>query len=248
LSIINKSIKAELEMARRVQMAFMPESFPESSKISFSGLYIPMHDLGGDFYDVFELDKNRFGVVMADVSGHGASASLVTAMVKTFFNAKTVSEKSPNEIVTEIHNSIFNTLGHFGIFITLIYAIIDLNKMEISYSNAGHVPGIILGKNNEVDYIPANGTIAGVFSHAKYVLDKVSIKKGDTIILFTDGLPESKCGIDGMIGMDKFLDIIKKRKSDDLKKMADGIAGDVLSFSSESETDDDKTLLIVGIS
>ncbi|HQQ24615.1 MAG TPA: DUF3369 domain-containing protein, partial [Spirochaetota bacterium] len=129
LSIKNKSIKHELEMARKVQMALFPRVFPNNERCSFFGLYVPMQDLGGDFYDVFSIDEDNTAFAIVDVSGHGPSASLVTAMIKIFFNAKSAYGKTPAEIIEEIHQCILNTVGVSGIFATIFFGIINHKLM-----------------------------------------------------------------------------------------------------------------------
>lgn len=246
LSIKNKSIKHELEMARKVQMALFPRVFPNNERCSFFGLYIPMQDLGGDFYDVFSIDEDNTAFAIVDVSGHGPSASLVTAMIKIFFNAKSAYGKTPAEIIEEIHQCILNTVGVSGIFATIFFGIINHKLMTLDYANAGHTPGILL-RDNETVFLNSNATVAGVFKGAEYVTDRIKLDGGERIILFTDGLVEARNTSDQMIGNENFYKILSERNSLSIEEMCLKVFEDVSNYSRGIDPDDDKTILITEI-
>lgn len=247
LSQKNAGIKRELEMAQRVQMSFLPSVFPQSDVIRFSGRYMPMQDLGGDFYDVFHLGPNKFGVVIADVSGHGASASLVTAMVKMFFTETSAADKRPDQVINEVHRNMLNTVGHSGIFITVFYGIIDTERMVMEYVNAGHAPGILLSADGGMSLIESNATIVGAFRNAEYGTLEMPLRHGDTLVLFTDGLPEAKSADGGIIGSDPFYEMVKKCRALPVEEMSQAILDAVNSCSADSQGDDDKTILIAAL-
>ncbi len=246
LSIKNKSIKHELEMARKVQMALFPRVFPNNERCSFFGLYVPMQDLGGDFYDVFSIDEDNTAFAIVDVSGHGPSASLVTAMIKIFFNAKSAYGKTPAEIIEEIHQCILNTVGVSGIFATIFFGIINHKQMTLDYANAGHTPGILL-RGNETVFLNSNATVAGVFKGAEYVTDRIKLDGGERIILFTDGLVEARNTSDQMIGNENFYKILSERNSLSIEEMCLKVFEDVSNYSKGIDPDDDKTILITEI-
>jgi len=246
LSIKNKSIKHELEMARKVQMALFPRVFPNNERCSFFGLYVPMQDLGGDFYDVFAIDEDNTAFAIVDVSGHGPSASLVTAMIKIFFNAKSAYGKTPAEIIEEIHQCILNTVGVSGIFATIFFGIINHKQMTLDYANAGHTPGILL-RGNETVFLNSNATVAGVFKGAEYVTDRIKLDGGERIILFTDGLVEARNTSDQMIGNENFYKILSERNSLSIEEMCLKVFEDVSNYSKGIDPDDDKTILITEI-
>ncbi len=246
LSLKNKNIKHELEMARKVQMTLFPTVYPDNDRCSFFGLYIPMQDLGGDFYDVFVIDENNTAFTIVDVSGHGPSASLVTAMIKIFFNAKSAKEKTPAEIIDEIHQCILNTVGVSGIFATIFFGIINHKEMTLDYANAGHTPGILL-RGNETMFLSSNATVAGVFKGAKYQTDRIKLEGGDRIILFTDGLVEARNTSEQMIGNENFYKLLSDRNNLNIEQMCLKIFEDVSDYSKGTDPDDDKTILITEI-
>jgi len=246
LSIKNKSIKHELEMARKVQMALFPRVFPNNERCSFFGLYVPMQDLGGDFYDVFSIDEDNTAFAIVDVSGHGPSASLVTAMIKIFFNSKSAYGKTPAEIIEEIHQCILNTVGVSGIFATIFFGIINHKLMTLDYANAGHTPGILI-RDNETVFLNSNATVAGVFKGAEYVTDRIKLEGGERIILFTDGLVEARNTSDQMIGNENFYKILSERNSLSIEEMCLKVFEDVSNYSKGIDPDDDKTILITEI-
>ncbi|HPM35350.1 MAG TPA: DUF3369 domain-containing protein [Spirochaetota bacterium] len=246
LSLKNKNIKHELEMARKVQMTLFPTVFPNNERCSFFGLYVPMQDLGGDFYDVFAIDENNTAFTIVDVSGHGPSASLVTAMIKIFFNAKSAYGKTPDEIIDEIHQCILNTVGVSGIFATIFFGIINHKEMTLDYANAGHTPGILL-RDDKTVFLSSNATVAGVFKGAEYETDRVKLEGGERIILFTDGLVEARNTSDKMIGNEDFYKILSKRNSLPIDQMCLKVFEDVSDFSKGTDPDDDKTILITEI-
>ncbi len=205
-----------------------------------------MQDLGGDFYDVFAIDEDNTAFAIVDVSGHGPSASLVTAMIKIFFNAKSAYGKTPAEIIDEIHQCILNTVGVSGIFATIFFGIINHKKMTLDYANAGHTPGIIL-RDNETIFLNSNATVAGVFKGAEYVTDTAKLEGGERIVLFTDGLVEARNTSDKMIGNENFYKILSERNSLPIEDMCLKVFEDVSNYSKGIDPDDDKTILITEI-
>lgn len=248
LSVKNRNIKHELEMARKVQMTLFPSVFPDSGKVHFTGKYLPMQDLGGDFFDVFKIDEERTAFAIVDVSGHGPSASLVTSMIKMFFSAKMVSSGTTSDTINEIHHNMLSTVGASGIFATMFLGIINHNNLSLEYSNAGHTPAVIISKNKSVKLLRSNATVVGVFQNAVYVSDTLQLEPGDRIILYTDGLIEARNPNDKMLGENDFHSMLSEYRNVPLDQMCDKIFNEISSYSAGIEQDDDRTMLAADLS
>ncbi|MFW5808163.1 MAG: DUF3369 domain-containing protein, partial [Spirochaetota bacterium] len=192
LNIKNVTFERELNMARSVQQAILPFSFTESPNFIISGQYVPMQNLGGDYYDVFPFSDTKLAFAMVDVSGHGISAALITTMAKMSFAGMAREYNPPFYILDQMNKSIYSSIGTAGMFLTAFYGIIDLEKSKLIYSNGGHNAVLIVRKDGSIDSYDSLNTIIGMFPEEEFISSDTHIDSGDTVVCYTDGIIESK--------------------------------------------------------
>lgn len=181
------TIKKDLETARKIQMRILPDKLPKNQKLSMFVSYHPLYDVGGDFYDFFEF-PNGFGLVIADVTGHGVSAALDSSTVKIAFrNAKEFKE-SPKELIGAMNRFLCTSLH--ARFVSAAYFYFDFEEMKLKFSSAGNPPFILI-RNREIESFECPGLLLGVRSNFEYEECVVSLQEGDRILIFTDGLYEN---------------------------------------------------------
>ncbi|MCG6153992.1 SpoIIE family protein phosphatase [Leptospira bandrabouensis] len=181
------TIKKDLETARKIQMRILPNKLPQNLKLTMEVSYLPLYDIGGDFYDFFEF-SDGFGLVIADVTGHGVSAALDSSTVKIAFrNAKEYKE-SPSELVAAMNRFLCTSLH--ARFVTVAYFYLDLVKMKLHFSSAGSPPFLII-RNREIESFECPGLLLGVRSNFEYEEKIVPLQEGDRLVIFTDGLYEN---------------------------------------------------------
>ncbi|MGE8723257.1 7TM diverse intracellular signaling domain-containing protein [Leptospira terpstrae] len=181
------TIKKDLETARKIQMRILPDKLPTNQKLSMVVSYLPLYDVGGDFYDYFEF-SDGFGLVIADVTGHGVSAALDSSTVKIAFrNAKEFKE-SPKELIGAMNRFLCTSLH--ARFVSAAYFYIDFENMKLCFSSAGNPPFILI-RNREIESFECPGLLLGVRSTFEYEERVVDLKEGDRVLIFTDGLYEN---------------------------------------------------------
>ena len=188
-------VEQELTTARRIQSATIPQSSPVIPDLRVATRYQPMTSVAGDFFDFLKTDERSLTILVADVSGHGVPAALGASMLKVCFAAQRQQGKNPAEILTGLNVMLRGSLG--GQYVTAACAAIDLAAQTITYSGAGHPPGLLLRRNRgEVAQLAENGLFIGPFRHAAYSNISVPFEDGDKLLLYTDGILEAT-GPDG---------------------------------------------------
>ncbi|MCW7498322.1 SpoIIE family protein phosphatase [Leptospira levettii] len=182
------AIRKDLEVARRIQMRILPAEAPKSEHLSAIVSYLPLYDIGGDFYDYFDANENKLGIVIADVTGHGVSAALDSSTVKIAFrNAKSFMH-SPMELMAEMNQFLCTSLN--ARFVSAAYFYFDFEKMKVTFSSAGNPPLIFI-RDGEVHSAECPGLLLGVRPDFFYEQKEVLLRKGDRLLIFTDGLYEN---------------------------------------------------------
>lgn len=188
----NAVMQDELNLARRIQMKFIPSEAPDN--IAFH--YKPMYQIGGDYFDFIRRSDGRIGIFISDVSGHGVPAAFVTSMIKSFSLEHTEVIKSPSEFLMQLNDFLLPMTA--GNFITAFYAIYDPLKKTLEYSNAGHNPPLLLSGDSISSIYVKNGFPLAVTSgnemkkmNKNYRDSSIELKCKDKAFFYTDGLTEA---------------------------------------------------------
>lgn len=245
----NIKLQEDLKIARKLQCSLLPRKLPQD-KIKFSYMYKPCETLGGDFLDIFKIDGEHVGIYIADVSGHGVSASMLTVFLRTSINKKL---PSPAQALKDLYTK-FNDHGFdHDLYITVFYAIINLKLKTIKFSNAGHnVCPIVFNKNltDRFDLLRVPGIpISNWMDSPDYVDKIVSLKKGDRIFLYTDGIIELRNKKNEQFGEDRLLNVLLNDSSEPngtLNNIIDS-ACEFSSIKNTSEIPDDITMALLEI-
>lgn len=240
----------ELEFAQQLQLEWIPQHFPNNERLTCAGIYLPMEELGGDYYDFFAVDENQYFFVISDVSGHGVSSSLITSMQKILFQSYFGRTDDPGLILTQINRQLVTLLSLKGYFFTSVCLFVDLNAMTMKYSVAAH-PNMLLfhaDGNHKLLPISKRGGLIGVFDDMVYTTETHPIRKGDRIVLYTDGIVES-INPDGTMYEEERL---IKRLITDLNSppcdSIDNLIAELYEFKGPGNpTEDDITMLVIDV-
>jgi predicted ATPase/serine phosphatase RsbU (regulator of sigma subunit) len=242
-----ETMARELRVAHTIQQAIIPDVFPEIPWLSLAGRYIPMEELGGDFYDLFYLDKNIVSIIIADVSGHGVPAALITAMAKISFNSNAVKGKSAGDTIELVNRELCKAIEELMQYLSAFYCIIDMDKKELEYCNAGHVEIMLQRDEKTIIELPPNSPVIGYKTDYEFNSTSVKIMPGDRLVLFTDGIPEARDDESKFYGMDRFIKTLQKNRRQTPEIMVDNIFKDIGDFTMKSPARDDITLLVADI-
>lgn len=212
----NKKMNDDVILARNIQMSILPR-IKHISNVYFQYGHVPSNNLSGDIFDVIEIDHDKIGVYMADVVGHGISASIMTMFIRQAMRNILMENPnlSPSDTLLEL-KKMFTELGlDASQYFTIVYMLIDLPKDKIIYVNAGHNCMPILFNKNRQAYMRNRGRfISSIFPDLDYVERELDIIEGDKILLYTDGLLETANQDGEFFGEERLLEWVKNNKGE----------------------------------
>jgi sigma-B regulation protein RsbU (phosphoserine phosphatase) len=232
-------IERELEIATRIQLSILPESFPRSKSFTVAARYLPMTSVAGDFYDFILSEDQRAGLLIADASGHGVPAALIASMVKLAGSLQRIHAAEPARLLHEMNVALCgNTQTQF---VTAAYVYLDATIGELRYSAAAHPPMLLL-RNGKVTAIAENGLMLALFPFAKYSTVVHSLCPGDRLLLYTDGIVEAFNSRGEEFGHDNLCALLHQSSDLPPEETADRIMSSIRKWAPVQ--DDDLTLLI----
>jgi sigma-B regulation protein RsbU (phosphoserine phosphatase) len=189
-------IKTDLAVAAEIQQAILPKKMPDfancDGKFDLAQVMIPAKDIGGDFYDFFQIDDERLGLVMADVSGKGIPAAIFMAVSRTMIRISGLQRDYTAADCLRVSNQMLCKESADNMFVTVFYAIYNVKTGEINYCNAGHNPPYILRKDGKLERLPNSETgMLGVFDFFEFNDEFVKLEEGDLLMMYTDGVDEA---------------------------------------------------------
>ncbi|WP_177602687.1 SpoIIE family protein phosphatase [uncultured Phocaeicola sp.] len=242
-----ESIKGDLAVAGEIQQAILPSKFPPFpdlvDKLDIFASMTPAKDVGGDFYDFFQIDADRIGFVIADVSGKGIPAALFMAVSRTLIRSTGLRGIPSHECISYANRLLCNE-SLDAMFVTVFYGIYTISTGVIDYTNAGHNPPYLLRRNNVVEALPlSQNFIVGVFDDFVYTNSTLKLEPGDAIILYTDGVTEAFNEERQQFGEKGLEKTLKSVPGADSKEIIEAIKEDVTEFSGNEPQSDDITIL-----
>lgn len=235
--------EVERNIADTLQEALLtaPQKIPG---IDFGYLYRSATEatkVGGDFYDLFELEHGKIGIIVGDVSGKGLEAATLTSLVKNTIKAYAYQEGSPSIIISKTNDILYDESGP-SIFVTVFFGILDLKSGEITYCNAGHPPAIVRKARGGTFFLKVNSPIIGSLKGLEYKDNTIILNRTDTLILYTDGVIEARQK-NQFFGEERLFNFIKGHKTLPLPKILPGMILDKVSQFTGGTLSDDIALL-----
>ncbi len=238
--------KAELDAAKKIQNGLLPKILPNNNILDVSAYSTISDDVGGDFYDFFEIENNKYGVVIGDASGKGSPAAMLISQIQAIIKSDLSLNRSIAQTIYLI-NSYLNTYSEARHFATMFFGILDLTTGIFNYINAGHNFPIVLGKNHNVKRLKTTGPALGIMTNANYSEEKVKINTADLIFVFTDGLPERMDNNSQQFGEDKIINLLQENTQNRSEQIVDEVIKKVTCFSSNNNEIDDTTFMVIKI-
>ncbi len=239
------SIQHDLNISREIQQAILPKKFPpfpEEPNFDIYASMVAAHEVGGDFYDFFLIDKNRLGFVIGDVSGKGISAALFMAVSRTLIRATGLKGDSVSECM-QYANSLLCKESVSSMFVTVFYGILNTKTGEVDYVNAGHNPPYLLTADRISKVEMTDGLALGVLDDFKFESKKLHLKKGDQLLLYTDGVVEAFDKEEKAYGEEKFENFLNDNLNHPIETIIKKSFADVKEFVDDAPQSDDITLL-----
>ncbi len=235
-----EKMKAELDIARHIQQGNLPTEPIKNEFYKIFGYSKPAKEVGGDFYDYFEIDDENLAIIIGDASGKGVPAALLTTTTQTLVRELLAHEKDPSLILYSINNHICLHNSE-SMFITLWLGIYNKNTNILSFSNAGHNPPMIK-KDDKFELMDIDaGLVLGIMEDYEYITEEIEFE--DEIVLYTDGITEAINKNEKMYGEKRLIDFFNKNASNE--NIIKGILKNINKFTQDAEQFDDMTLLIL---
>ena len=234
--------KTELEVAKEIQLATLPNEIATSKDIEILAELRAAKEVGGDFYDYFKIDEDHTAIVIGDISGKGVPAALFMMKTITCFKNFVAANKSPSQILKEVNAALYDK-NFSNMFVTCFLAILNLKTGVLEFANAGHNPPII-GKNKEFRYLKCKtGFVLGGLPDAFVIDEQITLNRGESITLYTDGVTEARNAKGDFYGEDRFIKLMNSRDFTCLVEMHHSLKDDMEKFVDGAEQSDDITIL-----
>jgi predicted ester cyclase len=235
-------VEQELRVARSIQQASLPKELPTLENWQITPYYQPAREVGGDFYDLFELEDGRVTVVMGDATGKGIPAALVVSATSSVLRAvaHALGSSSPSEVLAQVNATLFARIPP-NMFVTCFYATLDPKSGSLTYANAGHdLP--YLHRNGDAEELRARGMPLGLMSGMGYEEKETILNNGETALLYSDGLVEAHNPQGEMFGFPKLRALVAEHSAE--RALEDFLVEELYSFVGAGwEQEDDITLL-----
>ena len=241
----------ELEIAKNVQVNLLPRSSPSISNFEFGGICIPALEVGGDYYDFVQMKDGLIGATIADVSGKGLPAAIYMTLTKGALQAYGAEEASPRKVLSRINSIVYRSVAR-GIFISMIYAVIDTNTRKVRFARAGHNPLVYFStEKKDARLLSPSGIALGLDNGDKFAANldemEISLMPGDSLIFYTDGFSEAMDPKSNEFGEDRLVKLIESTRELPAKEMLTKIESEVRRFAGGAPQHDDMTMVVVKV-
>ncbi len=244
-------LQKEMQVAQEIQHTLLPSSFPEIEGYEIASYYEAAREVGGDYFDFVEVDKDTLGIVVADVSGKGVPGSLIMTMIRTALRTEARGNKNAADVLARVNDFVINDMKR-GMFVTVFYVILDSHNRTINYASAGHNPMILYrAQTNKSFYLNPRGFPIGLNLPDKTLFrksiesDTIHLKEGDVLIAYTDGVTEAMNAQRDKFGEERFLSVIRKGGQMQVDPLVDRIREEIKEFTGGEAQSDDITLVAI---
>jgi sigma-B regulation protein RsbU (phosphoserine phosphatase) len=239
-------IESELKIARSIQRSFLPKRFPPFPETRSFDVYadlLPAKEVGGDLYDFFLLDDQHLFFSIGDVSDKGVPAALLMAVTKTLMKGVAEQHLSPSEILFKVNHELALD-NEAMMFVTLFCGILNLQTGELRYTNAGHLPPILIRDDQRVSWLELpDGMVLGVMEDSTYKTRTITLQPKDTLLLYTDGVTEAMNPKLDLFGEDRLLDLIQSHGYGLPKALVETVLQSIHKHAEGAQQSDDVTVL-----
>ena len=237
----------ELEIAKTIQASFLPEEMPEVHGFDIAAVAIPALEVGGDFYDFIPVSHDRWALVIADVSGKGVSAALFMALSRTLLRACLEGKDDTTYALRQANRFICRD-AQSGMFVTAFSAILDPHRQTLACINAGHNPPLVIRSDSgNAAFLQEHGIAMGVLVEMDIEEEVVSLKPGDLVVMYTDGVTEAFNGEFEEFGEERLTRIVKTCHTLPAREVIGQILSGIRTFTGTTPQSDDITLVVLRV-
>jgi serine phosphatase RsbU (regulator of sigma subunit) len=244
--IIEKErLEKELDIARGIQISMLPEELPQAAGYGFGAHMQAARWLGGDFYDLFPLDDRRIAVAVGDVSDKGVPSALFMALTRSLLRAEALRLDPPAQTLRRV-NTLLQDMSTAGLFVTVLFGVLDLHTRRFDYARAGHELPILLRPDGRPAAVMAHtGQILGVLPEVQIDEAGLQLGAGDLLLLFSDGATDAVNPLNQRFGHERLIQTLQACPRGDAQAACDQILADILAYQASAPQFDDITLVTI---
>jgi serine phosphatase RsbU (regulator of sigma subunit) len=243
--IEKERIEKELEVAKSIQKSILPDQLPTIKNYSFGAIMHPARAVGGDFFDIFPLDKNRIGIMIGDVADKGVPSALVMAQTHALIYAESFREPIPTKVLEKVNKHILK-INRSGLFVTVIYGVLNISNHTFNYARAGHeIPIYKLAGNTAQLLNYDTGQPLGLFEKPKLDEKNIQLDHNSRLLLYTDGLSDIREKGGEQFGLDRLIKLYNGIKEKSPAIICNKIMESLVTFQGEEEQYDDITMIVI---
>lgn len=235
----------EMEIARNIQMNLLPQTYPDMPGYQISAMSLPAKHVGGDYYDFLEMDDDRLGLAVADVSGKGVPAAILTAITRSYLQSETQhADSTIGHTVARLNRMVARDVSN-DMYVTMFFSVLDVGTGLLEYVNAGHSYPLLVHPSGEIDYLKTGGIFLGIDPSAPYQVDSVEIPPGGVLVLFTDGVTDIMNSAGKPFGAERFEELINDKRHLTAEEIRNAIYQACITHRGPAEQFDDFTLIVI---
>jgi phosphoserine phosphatase RsbU/P len=243
LSLAYEALDREMKTVGEMQRLLLPKSLPDIASLSLAAHYQTSQRAGGDYYDAFPLPGGRWGLCIADVSGHGTPAAVMMAVTHAIAHNLPGPPQPPGDLLGQLNRRLMaHYLGTGGDFVTGFYATYDPATRRLEYANAGHNPPRVLSGTSITPLDAVGDMPLGIDADQRFAEAAVTLAPGDRLVLYTDGITEARSPSGELFGEARLDDVLRAGQPTPAR-FVDDLVGELGSFCGERPPDDDRTVL-----
>ena len=234
----DRRVLQEMEIATQVQSRLFPQTQPRMNWLDYAGACIPARAVGGDYYDFLQLGPDRLGLVIADVAGKGIAAALLMANLQANLRSQFVLALEQPERLLQKVNRLFCDNTPDGTFATLFFADYDDSSGYLRYVNCGHLCGLLIRRDGSVERLDSTCTVLGIFKTWQCAVSESSLRPGDLLALYTDGVTESMDHALEEYGEERLIESLRRHRQLAPDALVTSLVTDIRAFCPHEQRDD----------
>jgi serine phosphatase RsbU (regulator of sigma subunit) len=243
--IQKEKIERELQLARTIQLQYLPRELPRLKGFDFGAHMLPARAVGGDFFDFISLETGRLGIVVADVSDKGVPASIMMALTRSILRAEAAPGAPPGQTLLATNGHLLE-MNESGMFVTVLYGVLDPANGELAYARAGHEFPLLFDQAGKVTALPKHrGQPLGILPEPDMDEQTIRLRPGHTLLIFTDGLPDAMNAQGEFYGPERLQETARTLLQAPAQEICDGLIRAIESFKGANAQFDDMTLVVI---
>lgn len=242
-----KRLEREMEIAASVQRTLLPGRLPQYPDYHLAAFLKPARQVGGDFYDAFELDDEHIGLVLADVADKSVQAALFMAVARTLFMVEGRRLLNPSRVALAVHQGVIDVAPSADIFVTAFYGVLHRPSRNLTYVTAGHERPLLVRPGEGVHKLEGKGRFLGMIEMLELKEYDVRLIPGDRLLIFSDGVPDATNRRGQQYGRERLANFLESNQHMVVQDLVDRLAADVADWRGSAPAFDDLTLLALEV-